>query len=1325
MIFAAFALLLVLSASLHAADKPKTVLVLVEGSSSLKNQSMGNGRQLGALLGHFNTAVTVLGVNEYVPRQMYNYDYTFYIGFHNANQVPTKFTDDVLRLDHRVIWLASGMKELTQHPGASEKLGFTVNQVDSASKFNVVRFEGKSFTKSEPAVSIVELRPHSKVTVMATVASTTARKEHPYIIESGSLMYIADSPFAYADEATEYLLFADMLHDILGEQHEESHSALIRIEDVSPMENPDRLRDIADILSSRNIPFLVGVIPFYVNPAEGIRVSLSDKPDLVDALHYMVQNGGTIVMHGVTHQYRGVTASDYEFWDENSNGVIRGETAEGISRKLDLGIQEFMKNGLYPMLWETPHYTASFLLYQTIAKYFGAAMEQRLSIEDFDYSQFFPYVIHKDMFGQTIYPENLGYVPLDSDMVKSRGYVQHLLDEAKDGLYVRDGFASCFFHSFDDHELLKELVDGIQKLGYTYVDMRDQTLWVKTKDRVILNGSQSYSLTLDDQYLVEAYYQHDGELVKREVSDQRLKGQITRTIEMEPGQFYRAEPAEFRERSATFVEQVGRTLESAYNKIAGTENTWQQAKPLILWNHHARGASFNDQASLAAVFGSVNIPVDTLYVGQAVTAEKISLIGHNLVIVPMTFVDSLGQDEYDVLTKFVQDGGCLITDGKNDLAEEFGIKFNDTRLKILRVRDRYFPDERILWRYPALASKFDAGDIDKVFCIDDATEAPLVVGKKVGKGHIIFFSTMFDPQSSLGYSQYPYLLEYVRQYFRLGPVVRRDNVELFFEPGNRRNISVETLVKQWVSAGVRVIHVSGWHEYPKYVYDYARLIARAHENGILVYAWIEPPQVSLKFWQEHPEWREKNYKGQDVGGGAPSWRYPVAMTDRKCVEAMIQKYKDLLQGFDFDGVNLAELYFEAGEKGFDDPQYYTPMHPSAREAIKRRFGFDPVTVFDKDSPNYWRTNPEVRAELTEFRVGRLQEVYQQVLGMLSEVTRLRPGFQVIVTAMDGHGSPELRENHGVDMGSILHLQQQYGFQLSIEDPEKLWGTTPLRYLEIGKRYAGLVGDSSKLLLDLNIGLFRKPEEITPFPTLTQTGTESFLLVKASAIGAPRSVVYSESSVDPQDLVFFPFAEAAGVTTHFSNGGYDVDAPCSFSLKLPREIVEVRIDGVPSAPARENSFLIPAGSHRIVLSVEHANLSAHELEPRIMGITGNLMSVSYDQRRIRFVYSSQTRTLVSVNRSPERLNVDGIGYPITVMKGNDCYSVFLPEGTHEVEMIAGDLFSYNISWTSFWSTTVIAIFGAVAVSLLLIMYIIVVVIRRRIRQEKIPQPEALT
>ncbi|MGA9119336.1 MAG: polysaccharide deacetylase family protein [Bacteroidota bacterium] len=1294
----------------RGADKPKSVLIVVEGSSSLKNQAIGMGRQLGELLGHFNTATTIEGVNDYTPRQMENFDFTFYVGFHSQNPVPAKFTDDVLRNDRRVIWLDTGIREFCLRPGVAKKLGFTVNRIDSTSNFNIIRYNGKTFTKKELSVNIIELLPHSAASATATVYSSSTRKEHPYIVNTGLLTYIADSPFAYADEATEYLLFADMLHDILGELHEESHQALIRIEDVTPMEDPNKLRDIADILASRNIPFLVGVVPFYVNPAEGIRISLSDKPDLVDALKYMVQNGATIVMHGVTHQYRGVTAVDYEFWDESTNGVIKGETVKGIEQKLDLGIQEFMKNGLYPLIWETPHYTASFKLYETVARYFSTAMEQRLSMEDFDFSQFFPYVIHKDLFGQVIYPENLGYVPLDPDKNKTQAYVQHLIDEARDNLAVRDGFASCFFHAFVDHDFLKELVDSIQAMGYTYIDLREKTNWVKTKDRVILSGSQSYTITLDDQYLSEAYYAHDGEITNRIVSEQRLKGPVTKTIELEPGQFYRAEPTEFRERPVSFAEEVKHKLESVFEKVVGTAETWQQAKPIIFWNYHARGAAFNDQAALAAVFGSVNIPVDTLFVGQPVTSSLLNLQNYNLLIVPNAFVDSLGQDEYDVVKQFVEDGGCLITDGQNDLAEEMGIKFSESKLRVLRVRDRFFPEERIAWRYPQLTAKFEAADVDEVFCIDEDTEAPLAIGKTIGKGKMIFFSTQFDPQSQLGVSQYPYLLDYVRRYFRLGPIVRRNSLEVFFDPGLRKNLSIETLVKQWVSEGVRVVHVAGWHEYPKYTYDYARLIALAHGNGILVYAWLEPPQVSQMFWKAHPEWREKNYKGEDVQS---SWRYPVALTDKRCVDTVVQHYKDFLERFDWDGVNLAELYFDSGP-GLEDPIHYTPMHPSAREAIRRRYGFDPATVFDRESPYFWRTNPFVRSALADYRVAKLREVYIQILTMLKGVEGEKQGFGVVVTAMDSYGSPELRDWIGVDMTSILALQKEFGFGLSVEDPQHLWSTTPLRYVGIGRRYTQLVGDSSKLLLDLNIGSFRKPEEITMFPTIIQTGTESFQMMKSAAAGARRTVVYCEATINPQDMVFFPFAITAGVDIHEIGDGYDVDAPWSFDLQLPRDIVEVRIDGVPNAPARENNYLIPAGKHHIVLSTGHENLSSHELQPRIMGVTGNLEDVSYNQRVIRFTYTSGGRTLVSVNRSPEGILVDGQPYQSPIMKGNDCYTVFLPPGAHSVELVAGDQFSYGISWTSFWSSTVIAIFGTVAVGLLLVMYFVVVLIRRRYR-----------
>jgi uncharacterized protein YdaL len=1297
-------LLAILPAHSLAADTPKTVLIVCEGSSNLKNPAIGIGRQLGALLGHFNTAVTIKGVNDYVPREMYHYDFIFYNGFQANSPVPAKFADDVMRMDKKVIWLNTGFKEFSAHPGVAEKFGFVVTSVDSVSRYNSVKYNGHLFSKGEQNINVVQMTRKSPATVVATAASSQARKEVPYIVQNGLFTYFADSPFAYADEGSKYLLFADMLHDILGEQHEESHSALIRIEDVTPMENPENLREIADILSSRNIPFLVGVVPFYVNPSENVRISLSDKPEIVDALKYMVENGGTIVMHGVTHQYKGVTASDYEFWDESTNAPIKGETTEGIARKLEMGIQEFMKNGLYPLVWETPHYTASFQLYQTVAKYFSTAMEQRLGMEDFDYSQFFPYLIHKDLFGQTIYPENLGYIPLDPDMDKNEASVRTILDGARNNLYVRDGFASNFFHAFVDLDLLKQIVDSVQAMGYTYMDMREQTHWVKAKDRVILCGSQAYTITLDDQYLAEGYFARNGEPLKRSTSEQRQKGPVTKEITLEPGQFYKAEPTEFTERPLSFMDQVMLKAKRITDRVFSTEETWRQARPVILWNYHARGAAYNDQASFTAAFNSVNIKVDTIFVGQ-----EINLAPYNLVIVPQTFVDSLRSDQYDMLREFVEQGGNLITDGKNDLADELGIKFADKQFRVSKVRDRYFPEEHISWRYPELVRRFDASDVEEVFCLDEVSEAPLAIGKKLGKGKVIFFATRFDPQSQLGYSQYPYLLEYVRKYCRLGPVMRRDNVEVFFEPGSRRNISTETLVKQWVSEGVRIIHAAGWHQWSKYTYDYARLVSLAHANGILVYAWLEPPQVSQKFWQDHPEWREKNFKGEDV---RPSWRYPVALTDPKCVDAMINEYRNILQSFDWDGVNLAELYFEAA-RGLEDPELFTPMHPSAREAIRHKYGFDLAAIFDHSSPWYWRTNPEVKHAITEFRVAKLQEAYEKLFGMFGDVEKARPGFQVVVTAMDSYGSPELREYIGVDMNSIIGLQKKYSFYLSVEDPEHLWSTSPVRYVNIGRSYAKLVGDSSKVMLDLNIlDLQERSQKVTPFPTLVQTGTECFHLIRSAAEGAPRMVIYSESSVNPQDFIFLPYALASAVDYRPDQAGYVVNSPYSFTVRLPQDYLEVHIDGIPLSPARENSFVVPAGEHQLVFHTASTNLSSYALQPRILSITGNLLSASYNNRTMDFAYESSTRTLVSVNREPTQVRVDGTDYPYTAMKGNDCFTIFLPEGKHRVSLAAGDPFSYGVSLTSFWSSTAIAIFGGVAIALLLLMYALLVIVRKR-------------
>jgi uncharacterized protein YdaL len=1284
--------------------KPKNVLIVVEGSTNMKNHAIGDGRQLATLLGHFNTTTTVEGVNDYVVGQMEGYDNVFYIGFHPINPLPPRFMEDVMASQKPIIWLNTGFREFSLHPAVRQRFGFTVSRLDSTSEFTSVKAGNRIFAKGERNINVIEIANAKKVTVLATAVSTKTKREVPYIVRSENMLYIADSPFAEAGPTDRYLLFSDMLHDILNEPHEESHSAIIRIEDVTPLENPEKLRDIADILSSRNIPFLVGVVPFYVDPGQGIRVSLSDKPEIVDALKYMVLNGGTLVMHGVTHQYKGITASDYEFWDESTNKPIKDETVAGIARKLETGIQEFMKNGLYPLLWETPHYTASFRLYHTVANYFSTAMEQRLAIEDYDYSQYFPYIIHRDLFGQRLIPENLGYVPLDPDIEKGRGYVREIIEGAKANLAVRDGFASCFFHAFVDLDLLKQLVEGVQALGYTYIDLREQTNWVHTKDRVILSGSQSYSVILDDQYLSEATYGHNGEVSSTSVSEKRLKGRVTRTVQLEPGQFYRAEPSEFREQKPTFVENVLRGAERIYRRLLRSEEPWNEARVAVLWNSYARGGAFNDQASFIGTVRSINVDVDTMFVGQPLDLSR-----YNMVIVPYASVDSLSDEDFDKLTQFVEEGGNLVTDLKNDLVENFGITFGGARLKVIKARDRLFPDERIRWRYSELAYKFDSDDVQEVFCIDDVTEAPLVIGKKWGSGKVIFFATRFDPYSQQGYSMYPFLVEYIRSYFRLGPVIRRDNLELFFEPGLRKNISIESLIRQWVRNGVRIVHVSGWHQYPKYTYDYDRLIRVAHANGILVYAWLEPPQVSKKFWNEHPEWREKNYKGQDV---QPSWRFPMALTDDKCLEVMVREYDQLLRRYDWDGLNLAEVYFDAG-RGFQDPNVFTPMHPSARREFKRKFGFELPSIFDSTSGFYWKTNPSAASAVVEFRVQALTQVYEALLPMLAAVAAAKPGFQTIVTAMDSYGSPELREYVGVDMRSILRLREKYGFCLQVEDPEHEWSTDPYRYLAMGKRYRELVADSTKVFLDLNIGSFRKPEDITPFPTLIQTGTESFHLIRAATLASTRFTVYSESSINPQDMMFMSYAASAAVVYRVTGNGYSVSSPHSFTLHLPTEIRKIQLDGVFLTPSRENSFLIPAGEHTIGLVTQASpTFNPSELETRILSISGNILSVSYGLRSATFAYVSDTRTLVSLNREPTSLTVDGKLSPPMYQKGNDCYTLLLPPGRHTVELMAGDPFSYGVTVTSFWSTTAIALFGTLAVALLVGMYLVLKIVKRR-------------
>jgi uncharacterized protein YdaL len=336
-----------------------------------------------------------------------------------------------------------------------------------------------------------------------TTVATAVRPDgsaFPWAVESGNFTYVSEIPFAYVTHDDRYLAFADLLFDSLAPATKERHRALARIEDVGPDADPAELRAIADYLSAEKVPFSVAVYPRYRDP-KGVNnngkaqdYTLLRKPLVVSALKYMKSKGGTLILHGYTHQYGnvanpydGVSANDFEFYlahiDASNNviydGPVAGDSSSWAAGRMLSGELTFAAAGLgTPTIFEFPHYAASAVDYAAANSLFAKRYDRGLyfpgvlSGGKFDYTrqfgQFFPYSV-RDVYGTAIIPENIGNVEPEAFNNHTARLPSDLLASADRNLAVRDGMASFFYHPYLGTDYLKQLVTGIKAQGYTFV----------------------------------------------------------------------------------------------------------------------------------------------------------------------------------------------------------------------------------------------------------------------------------------------------------------------------------------------------------------------------------------------------------------------------------------------------------------------------------------------------------------------------------------------------------------------------------------------------------------------------------------------------------------------------------------------------------------------------------------------------------------------------------------------------------------------------------------------------------------------------------------
>jgi len=530
-------------------------------------------------------------------------------------------------------------------------------------------------------------------------------------------------------------------------------------------------------------------------------------------------------------------------------------------------------------------------------------------------------------------------------------------------------------------------------------------------------------------------------------------------------------------------------------------------------------------------------------------------------------------------------------------------------------------------------------------------------------------------------------------------------VEVYFDPGYHPNLDLNRLVNGWRKSGIRVVHVAAWHFWPEtldksghrrtgYVFDYRKLIDLCHRQGITAYAWFELPMVTPKFWQEHPEWREKTASGAD---GHVGWRKLMNLYNPAARQAAVALVRNLVETEDWDGVDLGEMSFDAADN-FLDPAKFVPMNADVRQEFRRRQGFDPIELFQKGSRRHWERAPKDLEAFLNFRVEIVTGMHRALLEELEPV-RQKKGLEIVVTMLDSLHSPRIRRQIGVDSLEIVKLMDRFPFTLQVEDPSEFWAASPERYRDFGRTYRALVKDPSRLMFDVNVVSDRTmgPSDL---PSQLATGTEFARLLLAASAPTGRAAIYSEWTVTPQDWQWAGavLASETRVTSYDGADIWQVDGPHAVALRIPRDVRAIFVDGKPWPVFEEGSVLIPAGKHLLTFSRPGSLgswMDVEQLQARMHSISGELLDAGVTRRGLEFSYDSPGRCVAVFSKQPYRVRVDGREWSSAPLYSRGEWALVLPAGRHSVDLVANETAVFVVEAASLFSSWLIVAFGTVS------------------------------
>jgi uncharacterized protein YdaL len=236
--------------------------------------------QLDQLASHFSSTVTI--ANDTNVPSLKPYHYVFYVGLEEKKLSPTL------------------IKALNNFSGKMIFSGFNIEQFQERIDLDIV---DRVNVKEISFVNGYQKKALVKFNEMLTLNNDIAEYEvliegwrgnrsYPILISNGNDYY-------FAAKSIDELLFhylAQSFYSIFQVKGQVNKSAFIKIDDVHPGTDRERLTKLTSYLSSNGIPIILTVSPIYENKESGKELHFSDSRELMRSLQAIQKKGATIIL---------------------------------------------------------------------------------------------------------------------------------------------------------------------------------------------------------------------------------------------------------------------------------------------------------------------------------------------------------------------------------------------------------------------------------------------------------------------------------------------------------------------------------------------------------------------------------------------------------------------------------------------------------------------------------------------------------------------------------------------------------------------------------------------------------------------------------------------------------------------------------------------------------------------------------------------------------------------------------------------------------------------------------------------------------------------